>query len=97
MKKEIFSVVILRDITEHKKYEENLRIANERFNLAAKVGNLGVWEWNIRENTSLWDDNMYNLYGVKREEFTGNLKAWKNCLLESQEKAVFKRIKAGSN
>jgi PAS domain S-box-containing protein len=65
-----------RDISVSKKAEEELRRVNERFSLAARAAGLGVWDWNIRENRLLWDDGMYQLYGVRREEFDGAYEAW---------------------
>ena len=44
---------------------------NERFSLAANAARLGVWDWDIRKNELAWDDRMYELYGVKREDCAG--------------------------
>jgi two-component system, cell cycle sensor histidine kinase and response regulator CckA len=54
----------------------DLTIANERFSLAARAARLGVWDWNIRKNELVWDDGMYELYGIKREDFAGAYEAW---------------------
>ncbi|MBK7317349.1 PAS domain S-box protein [Candidatus Villigracilis affinis] len=65
-----------RDITERKQAEENLRQMNERFSLAALAAHLGVWDWDIQKDELVWDDGMYELYGVKREDFVGAYEAW---------------------
>ncbi|MDP3683550.1 MAG: PAS domain-containing protein, partial [Ignavibacteria bacterium] len=51
---------------------------NERFSLAANAAHLGVWDWDLQKNDLIWDDRMYELYGVKREDFSGAYEAWLN-------------------
>ncbi len=59
-----------------KKRTEELKQMNERFSLAARAARLGVWDWDIQKNELVWDDRMYELYGVKREDFAGAYEAW---------------------
>jgi len=49
---------------------------NERFSLATSAARLGVWDWDLQKNELLWDDWMYELYGIKREDFAGAYEAW---------------------
>ena len=35
-----------------------------------------MWDWNIPKNELVWDDQMFALYGVKRDDFGGNYDAW---------------------
>ena len=65
-----------QDISERKKAEEELCLMNERYALATRAGRLGVWDWNLQENVLLWDERMYELYGVKRDDFAGAYEAW---------------------
>ncbi|MGC9527670.1 MAG: PAS domain-containing protein [Limnospira sp.] len=65
-----------RDITEHKRTERRLRDLSDRLSLAVKSAAIGIWEWDIVRNLLIWDDRMYELYGVKRSEFGGAYDAW---------------------
>jgi PAS domain S-box-containing protein len=67
---------IARDVSERKLAEKHLIQMNERFSLAARAARLGVWDWDIQKNELVWDDGMYELYGVKREDFAGAYEAW---------------------
>jgi PAS domain S-box-containing protein len=67
---------LVEDITERKRAEQNLRQMNERFSLAARAARLGVWDWDIQKDELVWNDGMYELYGVKREDFAGAYEAW---------------------
>ncbi|MDO8464405.1 MAG: PAS domain S-box protein [Gallionella sp.] len=68
------------DITELKRAEEHLRISEERLALAARTGNIGVWDWDVTNNILLWDDAMYRLYGIRRGDFGGAYEAWISAL-----------------
>ncbi len=65
-----------QDITERKRAEEQLARLVERFDLAARAAQLGVWDWSIANDQLVWDERMYELYGVKKEDFSGAYDAW---------------------
>ena len=87
-----YAVGSLRDITERKRIEHELRDYADRLALASLAGGIGVWEWNIRTGALNWDDQMFSLYNVKQGEFSGLYEAW--CVrvhpedLESAEKTL---------
>jgi PAS domain S-box-containing protein len=54
------------------------RFSEERLELAIRSGRLGVWEWDVRTNTLLWNDRMLELYGITRGQFSGEVSAWEN-------------------
>ncbi len=66
----------IMDITDRKRADEDIRRMNERFTLAAHAARLGVWDWDIQKNELLWDDRMYALYGLRKEDFAGAYEAW---------------------
>ncbi|QOV90937.1 putative bifunctional diguanylate cyclase/phosphodiesterase [Humisphaera borealis] len=51
--------------------------ANERLKLATRAGGVGVWDWDVVNNRLVWDDQMYRLYGITREQFGGAYEAWR--------------------
>ncbi len=67
---------VVMDITGRKRVEENLRRMNERYALSTHAAGLGVWDWDLEKDELVWDDRMYELYGVKREDFAGAYEAW---------------------
>lgn len=56
------------DITERKQTEESLRKMNERFTLATRSASLGVWDWTILTNELVWDERMYELFGLDKAQ-----------------------------
>lgn len=55
-------MVVLRDVTEHTISLLALKRANERFNLAADAAGIGVWEYDLVNESLLWDERMYHMY-----------------------------------
>ena len=68
--------IYMRDITEKRNAEIHLKEITERLSLAASSAKLGIWDWNVQENTLVWDDRMFELYGITRDTFPNNLTAW---------------------
>jgi len=50
-----------RTVTLQESQSEARKLA-DRFEIAADAAGLGVWEWNLQDNTLQWDDQMYRLY-----------------------------------
>lgn len=70
------------NITEHYSVNTKLMTARDHLLMAAGVAELGIWSWNIEDNTLEWSDKMFTLY-----ELPASLKSegllyhhWLNCL-----------------
>lgn len=74
---------ILEDI---KLEKDNLASVSTRLELATKSAKIGVWEWDVVNNVITWDDRMYALYGIKKEEFGGAYEAWQKGLHPDDKK-----------
>jgi PAS domain S-box-containing protein len=64
------------DITRLRQIKEDLRNrtlelseAKERLELALEATGMGTWDWDVLSNSMTWDDNLFRLVGVSREEF----------------------------
>jgi diguanylate cyclase (GGDEF)-like protein/PAS domain S-box-containing protein len=68
----------VRDITERKRLEQELRHYANRLTLASKAGGIGVWELNLQTNELTWDDQMFRLYSVESGEFEVVYEAWQS-------------------
>ena len=71
-----FYTGIIRDITERNREAEKVAQLAERLELATSAAQIGVWDWNILKNELVWDDRMFDLCGVKKEDFGGAYDAW---------------------
>ena len=64
-------ISVVRDITERKRVEEELRENQSRLDLALRSSHMGVWRWDIIENRRWFDDQVCRLLGINPAEFTG--------------------------
>ncbi|MBW8243597.1 PAS domain S-box protein [Muricauda oceani] len=69
-----------QDIDKRKRTELEFKKVSQRLSLATETAGIGIWEFNIQENLIHWDDNMYKLYGINKEDFKGVYEAWKACV-----------------
>ena len=65
------------EITQRKATEQELERIASRLALATKAGGVGIWDYDIVNNTLTWDDQMFAHYGIAKEAFDGTHEAWK--------------------
>lgn len=53
-----------------------IEAVKRRFELAAHAGQIGVWEYNPRENKVVWDERMHILHHLPMGTFDGTVEAW---------------------
>ena len=63
----------LTDITDFVAQKEYLQAA-------AAAGVVGIWDWDPVHDVLTWDPVMYQLYGVRPDQFSGALEAWGHCV-----------------
>lgn len=76
LKERPFFYTVWRDITERRKAEAALKESNERFNLVARATNDAVWDWNVTENKTWWNDRFYLLFGFTSGVDVPGLETW---------------------
>ncbi|MEI8132625.1 MAG: PAS domain S-box protein, partial [Leptolinea sp.] len=69
------------DITADKMAEAALHESKNRLTLATRAGGIGIWDWDTINDKLIWDDEMFHLYGVKPDKFSGAYDAWRAGLL----------------
>jgi PAS domain S-box-containing protein len=59
------------DITERKKEEQELALANDRLRLAMESGRSVGWEWDLKSGRDSWFGDLKSMFGVPSETFVG--------------------------
>lgn len=66
---------------------------NTRLKLATHSAKIGVWEWDIVKDNLIWDSQMYELYGYKKEDFSGKAyDAWYASIHPDDKEMVNKAL-----
>ena len=81
-----------QDIDEKKRVELKFQEMSDRLAIATKAANVGVWDYNVVDNILVWDDNMYRLYGIRKEDFSGVYEAWTTAVHPEDQEEGKKRI-----
>jgi PAS domain S-box-containing protein len=91
------SIWIIQDISERKQSEERMLILSQRLQLATSSARLGIWDWNVVDNQMVWNDRMFELYGVTPDTFPSNIDAWLNGLHPEDKVSALAECQAALN
>ena len=67
--------------------ESRARESEARLQLALDSAGLGIWDWHVEQDRLVWDDSMFTLYGVHKEDFSGVFDAWTQCIVPEDRDA----------
>jgi PAS domain S-box-containing protein len=82
------------DVTASRRQEAALQESRERLALAAKAGNIGIWDYYPEQNRLVWDEWMYRIYGIDAAEFDGVYGAWLKALHPEDRQRVVAEVNA---
>jgi PAS domain S-box-containing protein len=66
----------VRDISERRRAEEELRLSQERFELAVRGSKDGIWDWDILRNRIYFSPRWKEMLGYAEHEITHNFEEW---------------------
>ena len=87
-----FLIGVIRDITELKKGEEEIKVSNERFEMISLATNDVVWDWDLITNKVGWNDKYYSLFGYPKKEALLDVESWSDGLHLEDKERVLKSI-----
>ncbi|HUQ49944.1 MAG TPA: EAL domain-containing protein [Terriglobales bacterium] len=69
-------VVNSRDVTDRKNAEESLRVSEERYALAMRGANDGLWDWDLGDNELFLSSRWKEMLGYEDWEISANPEEW---------------------
>ncbi len=81
------------DITDVRKTEVQLQESEERFMLAVKATNDGIWDWNIQENRLYLSPQWKLMLGYEEDELSGTFNSWLELLHPEERDLAHNNIK----
>jgi PAS domain S-box-containing protein len=66
----------VRDITERRQREEQLRQTQERLDLALRGADLALWDWNVASGEVVFNQRWAEMRGYRPDEVRGHVDSW---------------------
>ncbi len=82
----------IQDITQRKKEELRYQETIQRLEIAMDAAEIGIWDYDIANDTAVWDSNMYKLFGIKEEDFASTYDAYENIIHPDDRDHVDQRL-----
>ena len=89
---EKFFTGIVRDISESKLTEDELRVSEERFRRSQEYANIGTWEWNIKTGELHWSESIGPLFGYGNNVVESTYENFINAVFPDDRERVSKVI-----
>ncbi|MEI6277297.1 MAG: PAS domain S-box protein [Prolixibacteraceae bacterium] len=80
------------DITIRKKIEAELNQTSTRLALATRASGVGVWDFDIQKNSFIWDDQMFLLYGLEKQDLPYNYEFWMSWIHPDDKERIDREI-----
>ncbi len=84
---------IMVDITEQKKFDEEIVKSNARFQIVSKATSDIVWDWDLVSDELWWNDNYYSNLGYKKNKEIVHIDEWFNNIHPDEVKKVKTKAK----
>lgn len=70
------NALLQREVNEHKQAEKALRESEERYALAARCANEGLWDWNLKTNEVYFSPRWKSILGCEENEIGSSPDEW---------------------
>ncbi|WP_424003276.1 PAS domain-containing sensor histidine kinase [Maribacter sp. IgM3_T14_3] len=69
-----------QDIDERKKIELAHQEISERLKITTQTAQIETWNYDLAENELEWDHEMYRIFDIDKNQFSGVFKAWSSAI-----------------
>ncbi len=86
---------VTRNISRRKRDEKEKKQLTERLQLATKSAQLGIWDWDIKNNVAIWDEGMYRLCDIAENEFNSVFEGFISRVHQEDRKQLLYEMELG--
>lgn len=69
-----------RDVTERMEYQNDILLANERYDYVSRATSEAIWDWDMKEGTLYWGAGFSVLFGYETSELKSNISSWSKSI-----------------
>lgn len=85
---------VTRDVSERRRAQEELTSSNLRARMALASGRLGTWDRDLGTETTVWDDRMYDMFGIARDNPVNPAVLWRNAVHPDDRASTLEALEA---
>ncbi|AWN45090.1 histidine kinase [Methylobacterium terrae] len=88
---------VLQDVTAREEARRALHDREQRLRVATTVAALGIFEWHVLDDQSLWEnERMWEIFGRRPQDGTISMREFFRSVVHPEDKAGFRRAVAGA-
>ena len=80
------------EITKRKKAENELRLANERLEMAQRAAGAGTWDWNVKTDQVVWSPQLFEIFGLDSQNSVASFDVWNQIMYPEDRETANNRI-----
>ena len=77
-----------QDIDERKKMQLAHEEITERLKITTETAQIGIWDYDLLDDELTWDKEMYRIFDINENEFSGVFEAWSNTIHQDDKKRI---------
>ncbi|MDZ7807699.1 MAG: PAS domain S-box protein [Gracilimonas sp.] len=85
--------MVIRDITERIKLNQELKKSLERYHFVTKATYDAIWDWNLVKDTIFWGEGFETLFGYDLDNLSNDSSSWTDHIHPDDKDWVFTSIK----
>ncbi len=87
-------VSIIRDVTDRRQAEDSLRESEERFSLAVRGTDAGIWDWDLRSDRVYYSPRWKTMLGYQEHEIANDVHEWERLIHPDDRQRALDTIQA---
>ena len=80
------------NVTTRRESQEKLQISEERFSLAMRGANDGLWDWNLETDEVYYSPRWKSMLGYRNDELTNDFSTWQNLVHPNDKDRVLQMV-----
>jgi PAS domain S-box-containing protein len=86
-------ILIMRDISERKAYEQQLQTLVDRLKRSQQFAHIGTWEWDMQTDELYWSDGAAVIFGLQHEPLNLKIEEFNNRIHPEDREKVADAVK----